>query len=330
MATITTRSELIFLYDVTNCNPNGDPMDANRPRINEETGKCLVTDVRLKRTVRDYLFEKGFNGEAGSIGDIFIRDEEGKTVTGTQRAKSYSNQAEFIQKFIDVRLFGAVSAPKKEKTPDKKGKVKEENIEDSENENGNDDVDTQKTFHFTGPVQFGMGKSLHKVKENFIKGTGAFATKETSIQRTFREEYNISYGLIGFHGVINENAAKKTHLTQTDINELIEGLWNGTKGLLTRSKKGHLPRLLIKVDYSQKGFFVGDLLDRLSLEFNEGVKVDDLENIDQIRINTDKLVETLKKYDSKIGNITIIKDDRITFTTDIDSKNPDTYENISI
>jgi CRISPR-associated protein Csh2 len=48
MAVITKRSEIIFLYDATNCNPNGDPMDANRPRINEETGKCLVTDVYLK------------------------------------------------------------------------------------------------------------------------------------------------------------------------------------------------------------------------------------------------------------------------------------------
>jgi CRISPR-associated protein Csh2 len=116
MAVITKRSEIIFLYDATNCNPNGDPMDANRPRINEETGKCLVTDVRLKRTIRDYLYEKGYNGEeTDALGDIFIRDEDGKPVTGTQRAKSYANKADFIQKFIDVRLFGAVSAPKKKK-----------------------------------------------------------------------------------------------------------------------------------------------------------------------------------------------------------------------
>lgn len=335
MAIITKRSELIFLYDATNCNPNGDPMDANRPRINEETGKCLVTDVRLKRTVRDYLYEKGYNGEnSDTLGDIFIRDEDGKPVTGSQRAKSYANKTDFIQKFIDVRLFGAVSAPKKEKVAtDKKGKAKkgEENTDDTENEGDGEDVtDTQKTFHFTGPVQFGMGKSLNKVKENFIKGTGAFATKETSQQRTFREEYNISYGMIGFHGVINENAAKHTNLSEADVNELIEGLWNGTKNLLTRSKKGHLPRLLIKVDYSQKGFFIGDLLDRLSLTFNDGVKEDDLESIDQFRINTEKLRETLEKYDSKIESITVIKDDRISFTTEINQKNPTTYEGISI
>lgn len=328
MATITNRSEIIFLYDVTNCNPNGDPMDSNRPRVNEETGKCLVTDVRLKRTIRDYLFEKGYNGTENGVGDIFVRDEDGSPVTGTQRAKSYNNKTDFIQKFIDVRLFGAVSAPKK---ADKKTKTKKEEVsEDAENEAGGEETDTSKTFHLTGPVQFGMGKSLNKVKENFIKGTGAFATTEEAKQRTFREEYNISYGLIGFHGVINENAARETQLSENDVDELVEGLWNGTKSLLTRSKKGHLPRLLIKVDYSQKGFFVGDLLDRISLTLKEGLAEDELESIDQIILNPDKLVETLNRFDSKISAITILKDDRVNFTSGINSKNPKNYESISI
>lgn len=332
MATITNRSEIIFLYDVTNCNPNGDPMDANRPRINEETGKCLVTDVRLKRTIRDYLqIEKGYNGAENPLKDIFVRDEDGSPVTGTQRAKSYNNKADFIQKFIDVRLFGAVSAPKKDKSVDKKAKTKKEEVsEDADNEAGGEETDTSKTFHLTGPVQFGMGKSLNKVKENFIKGTGAFATTEEAKQRTFREEYNVSYGLIGFHGVINENAARETQLSENDVNELVEALWNGTKSLLTRSKKGHFPRLLIKVDYSQKGFFVGDLLDRISLTLKEGIAEDELESIDQIVLNTDKLVETLKRFDSKISAITILKDDRVKFTSEINSKNPKNYESISI
>jgi CRISPR-associated protein Csh2 len=163
-----------------------------------------------------------------------------------------------------------------------------------------------------------------------IKGTGAFCNQRNFSTKNIQRKYNISYGLIGFHGVINENAAKHTQLSDTDVNELVEGLWNGTKNLLTRSKKGHIPRLLIKVDYSQKGFFIGDLLDRLSLTFNDGVKEDDLESIDQFKINTTKLAETLKKYDSKIESITIIKDDRVTFTTQIDTKNPTTYEDISI
>ena len=51
------RSELLFLYDISDANPNGDPLDENKPRIDEETEINIVTDVRLKRTIRDYLEE---------------------------------------------------------------------------------------------------------------------------------------------------------------------------------------------------------------------------------------------------------------------------------
>ena len=56
MNTIKNRSELLFLYDIRDANPNGDPLDSNKPRMDEETSINLVTDVRLKRTIRDYLF----------------------------------------------------------------------------------------------------------------------------------------------------------------------------------------------------------------------------------------------------------------------------------
>ena len=60
---INKRSELLFCYDVTDANPNGDPMDENKPRIDEESKINIVTDVRLKRTIRDYLIEyKGYDG----------------------------------------------------------------------------------------------------------------------------------------------------------------------------------------------------------------------------------------------------------------------------
>lgn len=304
MENIQNRSEILFLYDAKRCNPNGDPLDANRPRIDEETGHCMVTDVRLKRTVRDYLFEKGYNGNKENPDkDLFIREIDGKPVTGTERAKSYANRDEFLRKFIDVRLFGAVSAPKAVK---KKGAAKDAVEAGDEDE----PVDANKTFHFTGPVQFGMGRSLNRVHENFIKGTGAFTTKETSIQKTFREEYNITYGLIAFHGVINEQAAKYVKTTTGDIELLMEGIWDGTKSLLTRSKKGHMPRLLVKIDY-KGNFFIGDLAERLSLIANEGIQEESFEDIEDFTIDTSKLVAALKKYDDKIERITVTQDDRI-------------------
>ncbi len=309
------RSEIIFLYDVKYCNPNGDPMDANRPRIDEETGRCLVTDVRLKRTIRDYFFENGYNGESGSKGDIFVRDENGKSVTGTQRANSYKDLDEFKDKFIDVRLFGGVSLPQKAKKNPKQ-KSSEESLE----ENPEEQIELSKTFNLTGPVQFGMGVTLNKVKENFIKGTGAFTTRETSIQKTFREEYNITYGLVAFHGVINENAGKQTNLEQKDIAALMDAIWNGTKNLLTRSKKGHMPRLLIKIDYNEPNFFIGDLIERLSILPNEGIKMDELSDVADYKLDTKELNNIFSKKIDKIGKIVTIKDDRILLTEEIKIK----------
>lgn len=288
MSIIQHRSEILFLYDCTQCNPNGDPNNGNQPRIDDETQHCLVTDVRLKRTIRDFLIQAGHNG-VDSDSDVFVRDFDGIPTTGQKRSESYKDRAEFTSKFIDVRLFGGVSAPK----------------------------DKKKVFNLTGPVQFGMGTSLHPVKTNFLKGTGAFATKEGSIQRTFREEYNITYGLIGFHGVINEQAAKSTQLTDQDVEAMMTAIWDGTKGLLSRSKKGHMPRLMVKINYSKPMFFIGDLVQRIRMDFQNGKSPDTLTDVADYILNVDNLNAVLKQYADNIDSIEIKQDDRLQLSAPI-------------
>ena len=229
------RTEILFLYDVQNGNPNGDPSDENKPRIDEETGQNIVTDVRLKRTVRDYLFNyEGYNQDG--VKDIFVRqtfvdkDPEKGLNDGKNRAKMYKNSAKnVLEACIDVRLFGAVIPLDKS------------------------------SITLTGPVQFKMGRSLHKVQMQYIKGTGAFASKAKDKQQTFREEYILPYSFIAFYGIINENAARHTRLTNEDIEMLKKGLWNGTKQLITRSKMEHNPRLLLTVTHESPHFFIGEL-----------------------------------------------------------------------
>lgn len=319
MSQLQNRSELLFLYDVKRCNPNGDPLDANRPRIDEESGRCLVTDVRLKRTIRDYLYNKGYDG--GPKGDIFIRDIDGKPVTGAQRSDAYEGKEDFCQKFIDVRLFGGVSAPGNKSGGGAEGDDSEtgEDEEKGKGKKGKGASKKGKVFHYTGPVQFSMGYSLNRVHENFIKGTGAFAAKEGAEQKTFREEYNITYGMIAFHGVVNENAARHVGTTENDITELTEAIWNGTRDLLTRSKKGHMPRLLVKIDYKD-GFFIGDLCERLQLVAGEGKKLDALEDVDDYTIDTKALNEALRKHDDKIIAIKVQADERLKLTEPIREK----------
>jgi CRISPR-associated protein Csh2 len=276
---IKNRSELLFCYDVTDANPNGDPLDENKPRIDEETGINFVTDVRLKRTIRDYLYGfKGYNGKGGK--DIFVRpklvkdgDEKSGLQDGKLRAKDFEeNKEKIINTCIDIRLFGGVLPLSGD------------------------------SITFTGPTQFKMGRSLHKVVMTHIQGTGAFAGTAGKKQSTFREEYIIPYSFIAFHGIINQNAAQHTAMTIDDEKLLLEAMWHGTKNLISRSKFGQQPRMLIKINYSTASFFIGDLDKKIKLtEFDNELKIRsikdfklDLTDLEKDVLSNQKHIESIE------------------------------------
>jgi len=245
------RSELLFLYDVSWTNPNGDPVDENKPRIDEETGRNIVTDVRLKRTIRDYLHEyreqeifvREIADEEGILQDAKHRAEDFLLIDGEKVSKSQIKtigemksiiRSNMLRDCIDVRLFGGTIP-----------------IEKSAKE--------KSSITLTGPVQFQFGSSLHRVKLEYIKGTGAFASGDGQTRKTFREEYVLPYSLLSFYGIINEKAAIHTEMNEENVSLLIDGMWNGTKNLISRSKVGQQPRLLLRIVYGQDGFHIGEL-----------------------------------------------------------------------
>lgn len=276
---ISKRTEILFLYDVKDANPNGDPADENKPRIDEETGLNIVTDVRLKRTIRDYLYEyKGFNGDSDK--DIFVRQTEhtkGGLNDGKGRAGMFSgaNKEEMlnniIHKCIDIRLFGGVLPLEGD------------------------------SIIFTGPVQFKMGRSMHRVQLKHIKGTGAFASKPGANQQTFREEYILPYSLIAFYGIVNENAAKKTQMTDDDLNLLLEAIWEGTKNLITRSKFEHTPRLLLTLTHNDSGKFTGELDKYINLIKKNELQDEQLRDIADVEIDLSLLKAKIENQDIKIN-----------------------------
>lgn len=278
---IKNRHEILFIYDVTDANPNGDPLDENKPRMDEETNTNIVTDVRLKRTIRDYLYNyKGFDGTNGK--DIFVREDtaaNGGIKDGKARAKDFGeNPDTVLERAIDIRLFGGVIPLSKD------------------------------SITFTGPVQFNMGRSLNRVSPKHIKGTGAFASKEGDKQKTFREEYIIPYSIIAFHGIINENAAKHTRLTEDDVKLLDESIWMGTKNLITRSKMGHMPRLLLRIVYKEgKNFFLGDLNNKIKPVFT--TDEEKVRSIQDFSIDITKLLEDLQNNSDKVEKVVYLKDE---------------------
>ncbi|MHA1694078.1 MAG: type I-B CRISPR-associated protein Cas7/Csh2 [Candidatus Helarchaeota archaeon] len=287
---INKRSEILFCYDVTDANPNGDPMDLNKPRIDEETKINLVTDVRLKRTIRDYLYEyEGFNGENNK--DIFVReviyDEENRYIQdGKMRAGNFENSLEkIINTCIDIRLFGGVIPLEKD------------------------------SITFTGPVQFKMGRSLHPVELKHIKGTGAFASQGKIKQKTFRDEYIVPYSFIVFHGVINEKTAQYTNLSDEDVYLLMKSMWLGTKNLITRSKFGQMPRFLIKVDYNAEGFFIGDLEKKIRLTGYENIYK--IREVKDFILDIDELIQSFNQYSENIDNIYYLADSKLRLSSEI-------------
>ncbi|MBU1782949.1 type I-B CRISPR-associated protein Cas7/Csh2 [bacterium] len=284
MSKITNKSELLFLYDIKDANPNGDPLDENKPRIDEETGINIVTDVRLKRTIRDYLFEyKEYNGTNDK--DIFVREikeENGGIQDGKARAKDFKESPEkILNSCIDVRLFGGVIPL------------------------------TGDSITYTGPVQFKMGRSLHPVVMKHIKGTGAFASKAGAKQATFREENVLHYSLIAFCGIINPAAASHTNLIEEDVNLLLEGMWTGTKNLISRSKFGQMPRLLLKIDYIDPTYFIGDL-DRY-IKMESDLLFEKIRDISEFRLDVTGLSQILTANKAKIESCQYLIDERLNF-----------------
>jgi CRISPR-associated protein Csh2 len=286
---INNRSELLFLYDIENANPNGDPLNENRPRFDTESSTVLVTDVRLKRTIRDYWFEyKGFNGK-GDNQDVFVREttyEEGDKQyikDGKRRAKDFQEQADTIlNKCIDIRVFGGVIPL------------------------SNDSIT------YIGPVQFQMGKSLNRTEIIEEQGTGAFASGDKKVQATFRTEYKIPYAVIGFNGVINEKSALYSKMTTTDKSLLLEGIWDGTKNLISRSKFGQSPLFLLVIDYNDP-YYIGNLRQRLHLDCGDknelqirstnDYKLDVTELISALRENKEKIEDIYLRIDSRLSMI---------------------------
>ncbi|BBM69591.1 type I-B CRISPR-associated protein Cas7/Csh2 [Rhodothermus marinus] len=290
MSTLQNRHEILFLYDVSWANPNGDPMDENKPRIDEETGVNIVTDVRLKRTVRDALMELGY--------EVFLREERGED--GSRRTKEdimiyyESDPRKVLEQCIDIRLFGGTFALK---------------------------GDDQNAFSLTGPVQFKFGRSLHRVKVELIKGTSIMPSAADKRQGTFTEVYVVPYSFIVFYGIANEKAAAATQLTEEDLEAMFKALWVGHKAgtdVITRSKFGHEPRLLVDIVYKPGTLTHMGELDKL-VAFRSEKNDEAIRDISDGMLDLSGLVEKMAAYKDKIEKVRLRMDGRLRLVPDVNA-----------
>lgn len=167
------NNEILYIYDAKLTNPNGDPDEENRPRMDYEREINLVSDLRLKRYIRDYLMLKGY--------DIFVRLVDDKPVTADKRVKDLEDSSNewILENWIDVRMFGATMTVQKD------------------------------TKTFIGPIQFNWGYSLNKVELLEASITSHFSSSETFAQGTIGKDFRVKYSLIAFSGVVSGHRAEK-------------------------------------------------------------------------------------------------------------------------
>lgn len=208
---IKKRYEFVLLFDVENGNPNGDPDAGNMPRIDAETGHGLVTDVCLKRKIRNYV-DVVKNGSEGY--DIYVREG---SVLNVQHMKAYSSagikqeskklpkngeEARKITSFMcrhfyDIRTFGAVMT-----TEVNCGQVR-------------------------GPVQINFARSIDPIVQQEVTITRMAVTSEKDAEKKDREmgrKHIVPYALYRAEGFVSASLAEKSGFTTEDLELLCDAL----------------------------------------------------------------------------------------------------------
>ena len=226
MAEINNRIDFVYLFDVQDGNPNGDPDAGNLPRVDAETGMGLVTDVCLKRKVRNYVqvakdLSDGY--------DIFIKE---KAVLNSEIDKAHDDEdvkkakdktaaarLSMCKNYYDIRTFGAVMS-----TGKNAGQVR-------------------------GPIQFTFARSIDPIAtaEHSITRMAVATEKEAEKQngdnRTMGRKATVPYGLYVCHGFISASLAKQTGFSEEDLELFFEALKNmfdvdrsAARGLMSAQK----------------------------------------------------------------------------------------------
>lgn len=212
MATeLKNRYDFMLVFDVKDGNPNGDPDAGNLPRVDSETGEGLVTDVCLKRKVRNYVqLTKGT--EAGY--DIFVKEkavlnslvedayaELGINANVKKPAKGEEidkGRALMCKKFYDIRTFGAVMS-----TGANAGQVR-------------------------GPVQLTFGRSIDPIVtlEHSITRMAVTKVEDIDKERTMGRKNTVPYGLYVAYGFVSPALAAQTGFSEEDLETLWTALVN--------------------------------------------------------------------------------------------------------
>ena len=287
MTTIKNRYDFVFLFDVKDGNPNGDPDFDNMPRTDEETNHGLVTDVCIKRKIRNYVqLLKGLE----SPYDIFIREGNVLNPLIEQMRKEADKEEEdekkavakgrmkMCEQYFDIRTFGAVMSTGEEKEDSDSN---EEVNTDGGKEKKNKKKDSKKKIKglgvVRGPVQLTFARSIDPIDAKSHSLTRCCITKESDAENknnTFGNKNTVSYGLYRMHGFISATDAAKTGFSEEDKELLFEAIINAFENDHAAARGEMNPRALIVFKHESHlgNARAGQLFNLVNVEKKEGVE----------------------------------------------------------
>ena len=246
---IKNRYDFVFLYDVKDGNPNGDPDFDNQPRIDFETREGLVSDVCIKRKVRNYIQLKNETGEldASKYG-IFIRQGNILNDIINSEKKNADNDEKkgrmnMCDKYFDIRTFGAVLS-----TGESLGVVR-------------------------GPVQFVFSRSVDAIDSRTHSITRCCVV-DNADSTTFGKKSTVSYGLYRMHGFVSAFDGEKCHFTEEDLSLLWESLKNAFENDHSAARGEMNARALVVFKHESKlgNARSAQLFDLVKVEKKDGVE----------------------------------------------------------
>lgn len=286
------KSEILFLYESTYSIPNGDPFTGEQ-RYDDETKKVLVSDVRIKRFIRDYFVEngkdvfvindksqlgEGVKGSGAALRMLSLKNKykDDESILSEGKKGKTVDALKIMQKCIDVRLFGGISTEEKD------------------------------SVNLTGAVQFALlNPSLNSTDLRIHQNTSVFSSSEEKSRGAIGTTTVVPYSVNQIHGWINPFSAKHTGLTEEDVKEMFKALWESVNNANTRTKSNQNSLLLIQIVYSEpnKKLYGVDRLIKLSsekrdeqirssedytLDFSELKKLANDERVSAVNFYTDK------------------------------------------
>lgn len=323
---IQHSSDFLFLFEAIQCNPNGDPDQENKPRMDYDTKTNLVTDTRVKRFIRDYL---------KSIHDdevVFVNMEGDSKVSVDSKLRAVvrrtiENKTElglaFNEKPESLKIYKDIISEKKgdseevwKAITDKKFKSKDVNFELLAYLVKQKFIDIRMfgsafavggfTKAYTGPIQLNWGYSLNKVE---LMDSSSIVTIMNDDSSTFGKDYRVHYSLLAFNGTINKNAAIATGLTEKDVEVFRDAIWQSIPASPTRSKLNQYPKLYVEIVYKEgqtNGQF-GDLRNYVETKPKEGISDKQVRKFSDLVFNTDNLKKLIKENKGKAIKDVIIR-----------------------